>query len=228
MRRTAGEAYRTESYWLIVIPDTPASIRCSSSSHAGCCTRWVPVYRRRVAAWTMRRVCDQRHRGRLIGGWLIDTITGRITSSSGSAFWSWARSSRFSRKHRRTAVAFAAASLYGVAFGWSFTCMNTCTAHSMAPAPSRARWNDDSAHLGHLLAAAAIGGDLRRLRRLHPGLQLNTLLAVVGIVVATSPRCPPQDATAGDREPPGRDELPRIPDRILNPFLRGGRNGDVG
>jgi hypothetical protein len=96
------------------------------------------------------------------------------------------------------AIAFAAAILYGLAFGWTFTCMNTCTAHFYGSA-AFPKLNGTMILLTSVLGspAGAIGGKIFDIYGGYAkAFELNALLAAIGIVAMAFATMPsPQSAT---------------------------------
>jgi len=189
---TPAEAYRTRAYWLIVVAGIMSQYplfffvahwllhaRGSGVSAA-------------AAAWTMSAFAIGGIAGRLTGGWLMDTISGRFAFMIGLAIFVLASFLALGVSAATLGVAFAAASLYGVAFGWSFTCMNTCTAHFFG---SRAfpKLNGTMIFLTSVIAspAGAIGGKIFDVSGGYArAFELNAALAVVGIVAMVFARMP--------------------------------------
>jgi len=126
---TPAEAYRTRSYWLIVI----AGIACKYPFFFFM-AHWI-LHARGAgilasdAAWTMGLFAVGGIVGRLIGGWLMDTITGRYAFMIGLGLYLIGSFLAIKVNPNAPVIAVAAATLYGLAYGWAFTCMNTCTAH---------------------------------------------------------------------------------------------------
>jgi MFS family permease len=198
---TPGEAYRTKSYWLIVIAGIASQYPLFFFV-----AHWVlhalgagiPAS---VAAWTMSAFAIGGIVGRLIGGWLMDTIPGRMAFILGLCIFVLGSFLAIHVSAAEPRVAFAAASSYGVAFGWSFTCMNTCTAHFYG---SRAfpKLNGTMILLTSVIAspAGAIGGRIFDVSGGYDrAFELNALLAVLGIIVMLFAKMPqPQNATAAE------------------------------
>jgi MFS family permease len=101
------------------------------------------------------------------------------------------------------AVAFAAAILYGLAFGWTFTCMNTCTAHFYGTA-AFPKLNGTMILLTSVLASPAgfIGGKIfDNYGGYARAFELNALLAVLGIVAMAFAKMPhPRNAVVTEAE----------------------------
>jgi MFS family permease len=181
---TPAEAYRTRAYWLIAVAGIMSQYPLFffvahwllHARGAG-----IPAA---AAAWTMSAFAIGGIVGRLIGGWLMDTIPGRIAFIVGLAIFIVASFLALAVSAETMVVAFAAASLYGVAFGWSFTCMNTCTAHFFG---SRAfpKLNGTMIFLTSVIAspASAIGGKIFDVSGGYArAFELNAGLAALGIV----------------------------------------------
>jgi MFS family permease len=192
---TPAEAYRTKAYWLIVVAGIMSQYPLFffvahwllHARGAG-----IPAA---AAAWTMSAFAIGGIVGRLIGGWLMDTISGRVAFIMGLAIFILASFLALAVKAETLVVAFAAASLYGVAFGWSFTCMNTCTAHFFG---TRAfpKLNGTMIFLTSVIAspAGAIGGKIFDVSGGYArAFELNAGLAAVGIVAMLFARMPEPD-----------------------------------
>jgi MFS family permease len=190
---TPSEAYRTKSYWLIVI----AGIACQYPLFFFI-AHWI-LHARGAgilaadAAWTMSLFAIAGITGRLIGGWLMDTITGRYAFMIGLSLYLVGSFLAIKVNSSALAVAYAAAICYGLAFGWTFTCMNTCTAHFYGSA-AFPKLNGTMILLTSVIGSPAgvIGG---KIFDVYGGygraFELNALLAVAGIIAmafATMPQ----------------------------------------
>jgi MFS family permease len=190
---TPAEAYRTKSYWLIVL----AGIMCQYPLFFFI-AHWI-LHARGAgilasdAAWTMSWFAIGGITGRLIGGWLMDTITGRYAFMIGLCLFVIGSFLAIRVGPNALAIAFAAAILYGLAFGWTFTCMNTCTAHFYGTA-AFPKLNGTMILLTSVLGSPAgfIGGKIFDIYGGYArAFELNALLAAIGIVAmafATMPR----------------------------------------
>src|ERR1700689_1294564 len=198
---TPAEAYRTKSYWLIAL----AGITCQYPLFFFI-AHWILHARgagipAAAAAWTMSLFAIGGITGRLIGGWLMDTITGRYAFIIGLCIFIVGSFLAIRVNSTALAIAFAAAISYGLAFGWTFTCMNTCTAHFYGTA-AFPKLNGTMILLTSVLGSPAgyIGG---RIFDTYGGyaraFELNALLAAIGIVAmafATMPR--PRNAVVAE------------------------------
>ncbi len=189
---TPSEAYRTKSYWLIVA----AGITCQYPLFFFV-AHWI-LHARGAgipasdAAWTMSAFAIGGIVGRLIGGWLMDTITGRYAFMIGLCLFIVGSFLALKVSANALAIAFAAAILYGLAFGWTFTCMNTCTAHFYGTA-AFPKLNGTMILLTSVLASPAgfIGGKIfDNYGGYARAFELNALLAVVGIVAMAFAKMP--------------------------------------
>jgi sugar phosphate permease len=190
---TPAEAYRTKSYWLIAV----AGIACQYPLFFFI-AHWI-LHARGAgidasdAAWTMSMFAIGGITGRLIGGWLMDTITGRYAFMIGLCLFVIGSFLAIEVGPNALAIAFAAAILYGLAFGWTFTCMNTCTAHFFGAA-AFPKLNGTMILLTSVLGSPAgfIGGKIFDIYGGYArAFELNALLATIGIVAmafATMPR----------------------------------------
>lgn len=198
---TPSEAYRTKSYWLIVA----AGITCQYPLFFFV-AHWI-LHARGAgilasdAAWTMSSFAIGGIVGRLIGGLLMDTITGRYAFMIGLCLFIVGSFLALRVNPNALAVAFAAAILYGLAFGWTFTCMNTCTAHFYG-APAFPKLNGTMILLTSVLASPAgfIGGKIfDNYGGYARAFELNALLAVVGIVAMAFAKMPhPRNAVVAE------------------------------
>jgi MFS family permease len=198
---TPAEAYRTKSYWLIVL----AGITCQYPLFFFV-AHWI-LHARGAgipasdAAWTMSWFAIGGIVGRLIGGWLMDTITGRYAFMIGLCLFIAGSFLALKVNSNALAVAFAAAILYGLAFGWTFTCMNTCTAHFYGTA-AFPKLNGTMILLTSVLASPAgfIGGKIfDNYGGYERAFELNALLAVGGIMAMAFAKMPhPRSAMAAE------------------------------
>ncbi len=190
---TPAEAYRTKSYWLIAL----AGVTCQYPLFFFV-AHWILHARgagiaASAAAWTMSLFAIGGITGRLIGGWLMDTITGRYAFMLGLCLFVVGSLLAIEVNANSLGIAFAAAILYGLAFGWTFTCMNTCTAHFFGTA-AFPKLNGTMIMLTSVIGspAGAIGGKIFDIYGSYArAFELNVLLAAIGIVAmafATMPQ----------------------------------------
>ena len=199
---TPAEAYRTKSYWLIVL----AGITCQYPLFFFV-AHWILHARgagipAAAAAWTMSLFAIGGITGRLIGGWLMDTITGRYRLHDRALPFCDRLVPRDRGECERAGHRFCRCH---IATGWHsagrFTCMNTCTAHFFGTA-AFPKLNGTMIMLTSVIGspAGAIGGKIFDVYGSYArAFELNALLAAIGIVAmafATMPQ--PRDATVAE------------------------------
>lgn len=181
---TAGEAYRTSSYWLVVLAGLAAQFPFFLFvphwflylTNAG-----IPSG---AAAFSMSLMPVSAIVGRLIGGWLMDTINARVAFLIGLLCYVLGSFAALRAGPGAMLIADSAAVLYGLAIGWTFTCMTTSVAHYFGPSafPKLAGtllfWTSGGAS-----PAAWVGG---KIFDMYGGYarawQLNIIITVIGIV----------------------------------------------
>lgn len=122
----------------------------------------------------------------------MDTITGRVAFILGLCIFVLGSFLGIRISAGMLPMAFAAASLYGIAFGWSFTCMNTCTAHFYGSS-AFPKLNGTMILLTSVVASpsGAIGGKIFDVSGGYArAFELNALLAVIGIVAMLFAKMP--------------------------------------
>ena len=188
---TAGEAFRTPAYWLIVV----GSIACQYPIFF-LVAHWILYLRGNgmtlaAATWVMSVFTISNVLGRLIGGWLTDMIAGRYAFALGlsscllATLWTLAQPGGY-------LAPFGIAALFGMGFGSSFVCMNTITgnyySHSAVP-----MLNGVMMLLSGLVCAPAgfVGGRLfDKYGSYVPALEVNLLILIAGMVAVILARMP--------------------------------------
>jgi MFS family permease len=130
---TPGEAYRTSSYWLVVIAGLAAQFPFFLFT-----AHWLLHLRGAGipsgdAAFSMGLFTVSCIAGRLIGGWLMDTMTARYAFVMGLCCYLIGSLAAMHVGPSALLIANSAAVLYGLGIGWTFTCMTTCIAHFYGP-----------------------------------------------------------------------------------------------
>jgi len=130
---TPGEAYRTGSYWLVVLAGLAAQFPFFLFT-----AHWLLHLRGAGipsgdAAFSMGLFTVACIGGRLIGGWLMDTMTARWAFMMGLFCYLIGSVAAMHVGPSALLIANSAAVLYGLAIGWTFTCMTTCIAHFYGP-----------------------------------------------------------------------------------------------
>lgn len=131
---TSAEAYRTSSYWLVVFAGLAAQFPFFLFT-----AHWLLHLQSTGvpsgdAAFSMGLFTLAAIGGRLIGGWLMDTINARVAFLIGLLCYVLGSFAALRAGPGAMLIADSAAVLYGLAIGWTFTCMTTCVAHYYGPA----------------------------------------------------------------------------------------------
>jgi MFS family permease len=130
---TAGEAYRTPSFWLVVIAGLAAQFPFFIFvAHWLLHLQSVGVPSG-IAASSLGLFTVACVAGRLIGGWLMDTMTARWAFMIGLSCYLFGSIAALRAGPGELLIINSAAVLYGLAIGWTFTCMTTCIAHFYGP-----------------------------------------------------------------------------------------------
>jgi MFS family permease len=130
---TPSQAYHTRAYWLIVMGGLAAQFPFFFFT-----AHWI-LYLRGAgissgnAAFAMGLFTVACIAGRLIGGWLMDTMTARYAFMVGLFCYVLGSLAALRVNPDSVLIAYAAALLYGLGIGWTFTCMTTCVAHFFGP-----------------------------------------------------------------------------------------------
>jgi len=184
---TASQAYRTSAYWLIAIGGIATTfpffffvahwilrLRGAGISSAN-------------AAWAMSLFTIGTVGGRWLGGLLMDIMNSRLVFVIGLSVYFIGSYLAIIVRPDTLIVAYVAAVLYGGAYGWSFTCMITVTAHYYGPA-AFPKLNGVMALLTSAFASPAgyIGGKIFDLYGSYTrAFELNCVMAAIGIVAVT-------------------------------------------
>lgn len=193
---TPNQAYATRSYWMIVI----GGIACQFpffffTAHWLLHLKGAGIAAT-DAAWAMALFSIGAVGGRLIGGWLMDRLTARFAFIMGLCCYFVGSMLAMSVNSHSLLIAYIAAILYGVGFGWTFVCLNTSTAHYYGPS-AFPKLNGLALLLTAIFCSPAgvIGGKLFDIYGNYTlAFELNMLVAAGGILAlcfATMP-IPPQ------------------------------------
>ena len=179
-----AEAMKTVSYWAIVIGGIACQFPYFFFVAHGILHMKESGLTAAAAAWAMGLFTMGAILGRQIGGYLMDIMSARYAFMAGLCCY-FAGSVLALRIHAgELGIAFAAAILYGTAFGWTFICMNTATAHFFGPA-AFPKLNGMNLLIGGLLSSPAgfVGGKLFDLYRSYTlGFELNMVIVAIGIL----------------------------------------------
>jgi len=186
------QAYRTLSYWMILV----GAVACQFpffffTAHWLLHLKGVGISSA-DAAWAMGLFTLGAVFGRLIGGWLMDRVVARYAFMLGLCCYFLGSFLAIRVSPDALWIAYSAAILYGIAFGWTFICLNTITGHFYGPA-AFPRLS------GMLLVIAAVfcspagflGGKVFDTYHSYKlAFELNSLVAAAGIVALFFARMP--------------------------------------
>lgn len=188
----ARQAYRTTSYWMILM----GAIACQFpffffTAHWLLHLKAAGIEPAK-AAWAMGLFTAASVLGRLAGGWLMDRMAARFAFMVGLFCYVLGSFLAIRVSADTLWMAYSAAILYGTGFGWTFICLNTITGHYYGPAayPKLS---------GTLLVLAAIfccpagylGGKIFDLQRSYfLAFEINTMVAAAGIAALFFARMP--------------------------------------
>jgi len=195
---TPGEAYRTRPYWLVFV----GGIACQFP-YFFFVAHWILHLRSfkveaGTAAWALGFLTLGGILGRLIGGWLMDKITARYAFMMGLSCYLAGSVLAIAVPLNPLPFAFSGAVLYGIAFGWTFVCLNAITARYYGPS-AYPKLNGMMLLLtGVACAPAAIVGGFifDRFGNYTGAFALNIVLAIIGILTLSFATVPqPQKST---------------------------------
>ena len=193
---TQAEAYRTRSYWMVFI----GGIACQFP-YFFFVAHWI-LHLRSVdissatAAWALGFLTMGGIGGRLIGGVLMDKITARYAFMMGLGCYLAGSVLAIEVRLNPLPMAFAAAILYGVAFGWTFVCLNAITARFYGPS-AYPKLNGMMLLLTGIACSPAgiVGGAVfDKLGSYTAAFALNAVLAVIGIFALSFATTPLREA----------------------------------
>jgi len=200
---TPAQVYGTTAYWLIVIGGFACQFPFFFFT-----AHWILHLRQHGltasdAAWAMGLFTVGAIGGRLIGGWLMDIMRARFAFMSGLCCYFLGSFLAIKVDSGGFPVAIAAALLYGVGFGWTFSCMTTMTGHYFGPS-AFPKVNGMVLLLSGLVGSPAglIGGKLfDHFGNYVAAFELNILVAAIGILALAFAHMPkfsgaPDAATA--------------------------------
>ncbi len=194
---TPGEVYRTRAYWLVFI----GGIGCQFP-YFFFVAHWLLHLRHvrvgaAMAAWALGSLTLGGIGGRLIGGILMDKITARYAFMMGLGCYVVGSILAISVSANALPTVFAAAILYGVAFGWTFVCLNAITARYYGQT-AYAKLNGMMLLLTGVACfpAGFIGGAVfDRFGDYTAAYVLNMTLAIVGIIALSFATAPERSST---------------------------------
>ena len=186
------QAYKTLPYWMILI----GGIACQFpffffTAH------WLLHLKgaglpAADAAWAMGLFTLGAVFGRLIGGWLMDRMVARYAFMLGLCLYFLGSFLAIRVSPGALWIAYSAAILYGVAFGWTFICLNTVTGHFYG-AKAFPKLNGMQLLLGAVFCSPAgfLGGRIFDTHHSYKlAFELNCIVDAIGIVAVFFARMP--------------------------------------
>jgi MFS family permease len=195
---TPAQAYRTSAYWLIAIAGVATTfpffffvahwilrLRGAGISSAN-------------AAWAMSLFTIGTIGGHWLAGLLLDVWDSRLVFAIGLSLYFVGSYLAIILRSDALMIAYAAAVSYGVASGWSLTCLSTVPAHYYGPA-AFPKLNGVMTLVTSVLASPAglVGGKLFDLYGSYTrAFELNCVIAAIGILAVAFAAMPrPRDAS---------------------------------
>lgn len=197
------QAYRTLPFWMILV----GGIACQFpffffTAHWLLHLKGVGISPA-DAAWAMGLFTLGAVFGRLIGGWLMDHMVARYAFILGLCCYFFGSFLAVRVSPGALWIAYAAAMLYGIGFGWSFICLNTVTGHFYGPA-AFPRLNGMQLLLGAIFCSPAgyLGGKIFDTCRSYSlAFGINCLVAGIGIIALFFAKMPvPPHAAETDQQ----------------------------
>jgi len=146
--------------------------------------------------------------GRLLGGWLMDRMAARYSFILGLRCYFLGSFLAIRVSADALWIAYSAALLYGLAFGWTFICLNTITGNYYGPAAF-----PKLSGIVYMIAAifcspaGALAGKIFDLYHCYKlAFELNSLVAALGIVALFFARVP---------TPPSKKALVEAPEIVF-------------
>lgn len=204
---TAAQAYRTSAYWLIAVGGVATTFPFFFFV-----AHWILRLRgagigSSSAAWAMSLFTIGTIAGHWLGGLLMDILNARLVFAIGLSIYFVGSYLAIVVQPDMLTIAYAAAIAYGVASGWTLTCVSTITAHYYGPA-AFPQLNGMMTLVTSVLASPAgyIGGKLFDLHGNYTrAFQLNCVIAAIGIVAVALAVMPRPRGEAGAPGPGLRD-----------------------
>ena len=199
----AAQAYRTLPFWMILI----GGIACQFpffffTAHWLLHLRGLGVSAV-DAAWAMGLFTLGSVFGRLMGGWLMDRMAAHAAFILGLSLYFLGSFLAIRSTPANLAIVAIAAISYGLAFGWTFICLNTTTGNYYGPA-AFPELSGTLLLLASLFCAPAgfIGGRIFDVFRSYTrAFEMNAVVAGIGIAAmffARMPKPPVEQSPAGD------------------------------
>ena len=196
---TASQAYRTSAYWLIAI----GGITCTFPFFFFV-AHWILRLRgagvsSAEAAWAMSLFTIGTLGGRWLGGLLMDIMNARVAFVIGLCVYFLGSYLAIIVRSETLILGYVAAVLYGGAYGWTFTCSNTMTAHYYGPKAFPKLYGTMTLLTSCFASPAGyVGGRIFDLYGTYTrAFELNCVLAAIGIVVISFAAMPKPQSEVG-------------------------------
>lgn len=180
---TAGQAYRTSAYWLIAIAGIATTF-----PFFFLVAHWILRLRgagisSADAAFAMGLFTMGTLGGRWLGGILMDLMNSRLAFVLGLSVYFIASYLAIIVRPETLMLGYIASVLYGAAYGWTFTCAGTITAHYYGPAAFPKLYGTMTFLVSAFASPAGyVGGKIFDLYGSYTrAIELNCLMAVIGI-----------------------------------------------
>ena len=181
---TAGQAYGTPAYWLIAIAGITTTF--PFFLFVG---HWVLLLRgvgisSAAAALAMGVFTMGTLVGRWFGGVLMDVMNSRLVFALGLVIYFIGSYLAITVRADTPMVMYLASVLYGVAYGWTFSCISTITAHYYGPAAFPKLYGTMTLLISACASPAGyVGGKIFDLYGNYTrSIELNCVMAAIGIV----------------------------------------------
>jgi MFS family permease len=181
---TAGQAYGTSAYWLIAIAGITTTF--PFFLFVG---HWVLLLRgvgisSASAALAMGVFTMGTLVGRWFGGLLMDVMNSRLVFALGLLIYFIGSYFAITVRADALMVMYLASVLYGVAYGWTFSCISTITAHYYGPAAFPKLYGTMTLLISACASPAGyVGGKIFDLYGNYTrAIELNCAMAAIGII----------------------------------------------
>jgi MFS family permease len=194
---TAAQAYRTSSYWLIALAGIMTTypffffvahwilrLRGAGISSAN-------------AAWGMSLFTMGTLGGRWLGGVLMDMMNSRVAFVIGLSVYFIGSYFAIVVGPETLMLGYLASVLYGLAYGWTFTCAGTIVAHYYGPKAFPKLYGTMTLLVSTLASPAGyVGGRIFDSYGSYTrAIELNCVMAAIGIVAITFAAMPKPSGT---------------------------------
>ena len=196
---TASQAYRTPAYWLIAIGGITTTFPFFFFvAHWVLRLRGVGISSA-DAAWAMSLFTIGTLGGRWLGGGLMDVMNSRVAFVIGLSIYFVGSYFAIVVQPDTVMLAYVAAVLHGLAYGWTFTCVGTMVGHYYGPAAFPKLYGTMTLLVSSCASPAGwVGG---RIFDVYGGytqaFELNCVMAAIGIVAISFAAMPKPHSAVG-------------------------------